>query len=25
ARSPRTLLDFLESRGRAHIPEFADL
>jgi putative hydrolase len=22
---PRALLDFLESRGRAHIPEFADL
>jgi putative hydrolase len=25
ARSPRALLDFLESRGRAHIPEFIDL
>lgn len=24
-RSPRALLDFLESRGRAHIPEFTDL
>ena len=23
--APRALLDFLESRGRAHIPEFADL
>ena len=25
ARSPRALLAFLESRGRAHIPEFVDL